>query len=102
MATDTQDTTMSTNNKNIISLTLTLHGKPHTFSFPSVATISDLSDEIATCLSIPTSNQKLMISKLGLLKPPFKDPDLSIASIADKKITLMGSTAAEASSIDRK
>jgi hypothetical protein len=99
MATDVGDTAMSTDNQDPVSLTLSLHGKPHTFSFPSDATISDLSDGIATTLSIPPSNQKLMISKLGLLKPPFKEPNLPIISITDKKITLMGSTAAEASSI---
>lgn len=42
-----------------------------------------------------------MISKLGLLKPPFKDPELPLSSIADKKITLMGSTVKEASSIEQ-
>lgn len=91
---------MSTDSQGLVSLSLTHHGTPHTLSFPPDATISDLSDEVADSLSIPPSNQKFMISKLGLLKPPFKDPGLSISSIADKKITLMGSTAAEASSIE--
>ncbi|KAL3421307.1 Ubiquitin and WLM domain-containing metalloprotease [Phlyctema vagabunda] len=90
MATDTQDQ---------VSLTLTHHGSPHTFAFPRDATISSLSEEIASSLSIPASNQKFMIAKLGLLKPPFKEPSLPLASIVDKKITLMGSTAAEASSV---
>jgi hypothetical protein len=99
MATDTQNATMSTDSQDLVAVTLTHHGKPHTFSFERDATITDLSDEIADVLSIPASNQKLMVSKLGLLKPPFKDPELSITAIADKKITLMGSTAAEASSI---
>jgi hypothetical protein len=40
-----------------------------------------------------------MISKLGTLKPPFKDPELPISSIVDKKITLIGSTAIEANAI---
>jgi len=94
-----QETNMSTDPQDLVSLSLTHHGTPHTFSFSPDATISDLSDEIANSLSVPPSNQKLMISKLGLLKPPFKDPELPISSIADKKVTLMGSTAAEASSI---
>ena len=84
---------------NLVSLNLVHHGTPHTFSFPSEATISDLSQAVIDELSIPSSNQKLMISKLGLLKPPFKDPSLLLSSIVDRKITLMGSTAAEASSI---
>jgi hypothetical protein len=95
MASD-QDT-MSTDN--LVSLNLVHHGTPHTFSFPSEATISDLSEAVTDELSIPSSNQKFMISKLGLLKPPFKDPALLLSSIVDKKITLMGITAAEASSI---
>lgn len=40
-----------------------------------------------------------MIAKLGLQKPPFKDPNLSIATLLPHKITLIGSTATEASSI---
>lgn len=99
MATNMQEATVSTDAQDPVLITFTHHGNPHTFQFPSDATISDLSDDIAENLSIPASNQKLMISKLGLLKPPFKDPNLPIASIADKKITLMGSTVKEASSI---
>ncbi|PVH83003.1 WLM-domain-containing protein [Cadophora sp. DSE1049] len=98
MATDPQDTE-STDNQDLVSITFTHHGTPHTYTFPSDATILDLSDEIVDSLSIPSSNQKLMISKLGLLKPPFKDPNLLLSTIADKKINLLGSTAAEASSI---
>ncbi|APA05846.1 hypothetical protein SS1G_01769 [Sclerotinia sclerotiorum 1980 UF-70] len=90
---------MSTNLQDPVSITITHHGKPHTFSLPSTATITDLSDSIAATLSIPPSNQKLMVSKLGLLKVPFKDPSLPITNLADKKITLMGSTVAEASSV---
>lgn len=97
-AIDVQDT-MATDNQDLVSLTITYHSTPHTFSFPSEATISDLSDAVTEDLSIPSSNQKFMISKLGLFKPPFKDPSLLLSSIAEKKITLMGSTAAEASSI---
>jgi hypothetical protein len=92
---------MSTNNPNLISLTFSHHGTPHTFSFSNDATISDLSENVYISLSIPPSNQKFMISKLGLFKPPFKEPELPLSSIADKKITLMGSTAAEASSIEQ-
>jgi hypothetical protein len=92
---------MSTDHQDLLSLALTHHGTPHTFSLPSDATISDLSDEVANSLSIPPSNQKFMISKLGLLKPPFKEPYLPLSSITDKKITLMGSTVAEASSIEQ-
>jgi len=89
----------STDNSETVSITLTYHGAPHTFSLPSSATITDLSQIIAQELSVPPSNQKLMISKLGLLKPPFKDPNLPLTTLLDKKISLLGSTAAEVSSI---
>lgn len=96
---NTSNDDMSTNPQDLVTISITHHGKPHIFSLPSMATISDLSDSISTTLSIPPSNQKLMVSKLGLLKQPFKDPSLSVESLADKKITLMGSTVAEASSV---
>jgi hypothetical protein len=82
-----------------IQITLTHHGKPVTLSFAQDATLQDLSDRVAADLSIPTSNQKFLIAKLGLQKPPFKDPNLPISALANKKITLMGSTAAEISSL---
>ncbi|RKF65391.1 Ubiquitin and WLM domain-containing metalloprotease [Erysiphe neolycopersici] len=82
-----------------ISVNLIYHGKPSTFSFPSNASISDLSDKIAETLHVPSSNQKLLISKIGLLKPPFKDPELPLSSILTQKVTLMGSTIEELSSI---
>lgn len=100
MATNTQDA-LSTDHQDLVSVTFTYHGSPHTYHFPSDATIIDLSDEIADALSIPAANQKLMISKLGLLKAPFKDPDLLLSKITDKKINLLGSTVAEASSISQ-
>ncbi|KAG0648077.1 Ubiquitin and WLM domain-containing metalloprotease [Hyphodiscus hymeniophilus] len=96
MATDTSNT-MSTDSQ--VLVTLDHHGKPHSFSFPAEATILDLSYAVAEDLSIPQPNQKFMISKLGLLKPPFKNPSLLLSSIANKKINLIGSTATEVLSI---
>lgn len=87
------------NNAAMVNLTLTHHGKPHTFSLPAASTISDLSEAISASLSVPPPNQKIMIAKLGVLKPPFKDPDLAISSFIDKKVTLMGSTVEEVSSL---
>ncbi|KAH9217274.1 WLM domain-containing protein [Leptodontidium sp. 2 PMI_412] len=98
MATDTEDTG-STDNQDLVSITFTHHGTPHSYTFPHDATILDLSDEVVDTLSIPSSNQKFMISKLGLLKPPFKDPTLLLSTLTTKKINLLGSTALEASSI---
>lgn len=77
------------------------HGTTHTLSFSPDATISDLSEEIESTLSVPVSNQKLMISKLGLLKPPFKDPNIPLTSLLGKKISLLGATATEVSSISK-
>ncbi|KAI1329384.1 WLM domain-containing protein [Xylariaceae sp. FL0255] len=78
---------------------LTHHGKEHTFTLPSSASISDLSISIQESLSIPIANQKLMVAKLGLLKPPFSDTENSIATLHKKKITLLGTSTAEIASL---
>ncbi|KAL9081369.1 MAG: hypothetical protein Q9157_000088 [Trypethelium eluteriae] len=83
---------------NTTSLIVTHHGKQHTFSLFSQSTIADLSSVIQESLSVPSSNQKFMIPKLGLLRPPFSNP-LPISSLAGKRITLMGATAAEANAV---
>lgn len=84
-----------------LELTLTYHAKPQSFQFRPDATISDLSARIVEELSIPPENQKLLITpKLGLQRPPFANPNLPITELLGKKINLMGSTAAEVSSID--
>lgn len=83
-----------------ISVTLTHHGKPVALSFASDSTLSDLSERVSSDLSIPPSNQKFLIAKHGLQKPPFKDPSLPLATIAASKITLMGSTSATVSSLN--
>lgn len=84
-----------------VQVILTHHGKPVTLSFAQYATLSDLSEKIAEDLSIPPSNQKLLIGgKFGLQKPPFKNPSIPLSDFASKKITLMGSTTAEVSSLN--
>lgn len=89
----------STDNQDLVEITFTHHAKSHTFALPRDATLLDFSEYIGSELSVPPSNQKLMISKLGLLKPPFKDPSMAITTLFDKKITLLGSTAKEATAI---
>ncbi|KAF2443405.1 zinc metallo protein-like proteinase [Karstenula rhodostoma CBS 690.94] len=84
-----------------IVLTLTHHGNPITLTFAQDATVTDLSDRVASELSIPPSNQKFLVSpKTGLLKPPFKDATLPLSSLQGKKINLMGSTTAEVTSLN--
>jgi hypothetical protein len=78
-----------------VVLTILHHGNPQEFSFPSDGTITDLSERIATILRIPEQNQKLLVQKLGLMKPPFKEPNLPLSALADKKITLLAPTAGE-------
>lgn len=98
MATDAPHDTTTADE---LQVTLTHHGKPITLSFTQDATISDLSERIAEELSIPPSNQKLLIGgKLGLQKPPFKNPAIPLSDFNTKKITLMGSTTAEVSSLN--
>jgi len=93
--------TETTADNDSLSIIFTHHGTSHTFAFPSSATITDLSSRIEAELFVPAGNQKLMISKLGLLKPPFKDPSLPLSSIAFNKVSLLGATAAEASSLSK-
>ncbi|KAK7185468.1 hypothetical protein DPSP01_001917 [Paraphaeosphaeria sporulosa] len=84
-----------------ITLTLTHHGSPITFTFAQDATVADLSERVASELSIPALNQKFLVSpKTGLLKPPFKDATLPLSSLQGKKINLMGSTIAEVTSLN--
>lgn len=81
----------------VYRLTLQLHNKPIEFPiYHDDATIQDLSDSVAEELHIPPSHQKFLITpKVGLLKPPFKDPTLAVSTLRDKKIVLMGATTAE-------
>jgi hypothetical protein len=84
-----------------IQLTITHHGKPIKLTFRSNAVITDLSDEVSSSLSIPPPNQKFLITpKVGLLRPPFKDPSLPLTTLLTKKIILMGSTASEISTLN--
>jgi hypothetical protein len=99
MADNTEIPDIMTEPSENLSIHFTHHGATHSLSFPSDSTIKDLSDEIEFSLHVPTSNQKFMISKLGLLKPPFKDPNLSLSSLLDKKISLLGATVAEVNSL---
>ena len=84
-----------------IQVTLTHHGKTILLSFAKDATISDLSKRVEENLSIPPSNQKFLVGgKIGMQKPPFKDATLPLSELTSKKITLMGSTKEEVSSLN--
>lgn len=78
-----------------VVLSIVHHGKALDLSFAQDASIADLSSQVEEQLRIPATNQKFMIAKLGLLKPPFKDPTLPLSELTNKKITLMGSTTHE-------
>ncbi|UQC75673.1 WLM domain-containing protein [Colletotrichum lupini] len=82
-----------------ITITLTHRNTPHTFKFPPDGTITHLSEDVEDTLLIPASNQKFIVPKLGLLKPPFKDPDMSLVDLQNKKIMLMGVEAKEVASL---
>lgn len=90
---------MSKDEDSCLSLSIFYHGTSHSFSFPLDASITDLSNEIAQSLHVPASNQKFIISQIGILKLPFKDPGLLLSSLVTRKITLLGSTFDEVSSI---
>ncbi|KAI1095393.1 WLM-domain-containing protein [Rostrohypoxylon terebratum] len=80
-----------------ITITFTHHGTSHSLEISPDASISDLTSSIESTLFIPVSNQKLMVSKLGILKPPFSDRPVS--ELQDKKITLLGTSSAELESL---
>lgn len=80
-----------------ITISFAHHGKQHSIDLDPSATIADLANEIEAELFIPVSNQKLMVSKLGLLKPPFDDRP--VTDLQDKKITLIGTSSAEIASL---
>ncbi|KAI5298985.1 hypothetical protein KEM55_002714 [Ascosphaera atra] len=86
-------------------ITLAVHhrGEAHHFDLSSTATLEDLSEEVAHVLSIPPENQKFMLlPKPGMKKAPFPPLPLSELPLASPKfkITLLGSTTAEVSSLD--
>lgn len=99
---DEGGTDSTTTNPPALELTLLLHNTPITLPFPSSnATITDLSEAIASDLQIPPSNQKFLITpKTGLLKPPFRDPALPLTTLQSKKIVLLGATTTEVTSLD--
>lgn len=86
----------------VFKLTVQLHNKPIEVPlYYADATIQDLSDTVAEELHIPPSNQKFLITpKTGLLRPPFKDSSLSLQTLRDKKIVLMGATTAEVEELE--
>lgn len=85
----------------LFHLTIQLHNKPLEIPiYHQDATLQDLSDTIAEEMHIPPAHQKLLITpKVGLLRPPFQDPNLLVRSLQDKKIVLMGATTAEVSEL---
>lgn len=88
--------------ESLYKVTILLHNKPVEIPiYQEDATIQDLSDSIAEDLQIPPANQKFLITpKVGLLKPPFKHPTLSVQSIRERKIVLMGATTAEVQELE--
>ncbi|KAF1990634.1 WLM-domain-containing protein [Aulographum hederae CBS 113979] len=88
-----------------IEVTVHHHGKLLSFTLSATSSLSDLSTSISTALSIPPTNQKLLVSpKHGLLKPPFTSksgsPILLSSLPPAAKITLVGTTTAEINSLD--
>lgn len=90
----TSATPSSPSSENSINITLTHHGKLHTFTLPHRSTLTELSTSIHNTLSIPPPNQKLLITpKTGLLKSPF--PSLPLSTLVSKRILLLAPTANE-------
>lgn len=83
-------------------ITITISHRKHNYSLelPDDATVADLFDEVEAVLDIPVANQKMLVPKGPLLKAPFKDPNMSLRTLQDKTLTLMGSGAAEVQAVD--
>ncbi|KAK6211982.1 hypothetical protein LQW54_005509 [Pestalotiopsis sp. IQ-011] len=85
-----------------VTITLSHDGQVHEFHLDHDATITDLADAVEAQLSIPVGNQKFLAPKLGLLKAPFKDPDLPVARLDNRKpIKLMGTTAGAVADLNK-
>ncbi|ROT42407.1 WLM-domain-containing protein [Sodiomyces alkalinus F11] len=82
-----------------ITITITHRNTPHSFTFDSTATISDLSSTIELQLGIPAANQKFLIPKQGLQQPPFKNPSLPLAPLQSTKIQLLAPPPQELASL---
>lgn len=83
----------------VVEITFVHHGTPHTFGFSPESTMADLSNRISNELSIPTTNQKFMITpKIGILKAPFLDPP-QLTTLKSKKIVLLAPTPAQLASL---
>ena len=69
------------------------------------STLADLADRISEDLSIPLENQKYIISpKPGLIRLPFVSPEqanLSLTTIASRKISLLGNTPEHIASLNK-
>lgn len=83
-------------------ITIVHHGKTHTFSFSQDSVLTDLSDEIHNVLSISPEYQKFLITpKVGMLKYPFQDPRLHLATLQQKKIQLLAPLPDELSELSK-
>lgn len=92
----------------LLSLTVHHHGTPHEVRLPPSSTLQDLSAYLDALLSVPTENQKLLISggpktTNGVQKPPFPLTPVSSLPVSSPrfKITLLGSTSGEIESLDK-
>lgn len=81
------------------TVTVTHRNTPHTFTLDPAATISDLSSTVELELGIPAANQKFLIPKHGLQKPPFKDASLPLAPLQSTKIQLLAPPPQELASL---
>ncbi|KAL2759801.1 hypothetical protein ACRALDRAFT_1067480 [Sodiomyces alcalophilus JCM 7366] len=82
-----------------IAITITHRNTPHTLTLGPAATISDLSSTVELELGIPAANQKFLIPKHGLHKPPFKNPSLPLAPLQSAKIQLLAPPPQELASL---
>ncbi|PHH61487.1 hypothetical protein CDD81_334 [Ophiocordyceps australis] len=84
----------------LLRLAISYRGHDYTLEFPQDATVQDLFQEIENAFDVPISNQKILLPKGSLLKSPPKDPNMTLHSLQDKKLRLMGSGNAEVQAVN--
>lgn len=82
-----------------VAITVSHRGHKFPFELDADLTVTDLFREIENVLEIPFENIKVMVPKGPFLKHPFKDPDYSVRNLADKTVTVMGSTNADVQAV---
>ncbi|KAI0161522.1 WLM-domain-containing protein [Xylariaceae sp. FL1272] len=82
----------------LVDVAFFYQGKEETYDMGENATIADFAERIQSTKHIPIQNQKLLVAKVGMLKPPFSDKP--VTDLLNKRVTLLGTSTAEMRSMN--